>query len=94
MTLLTIALLHLNLTGVCKMAKTIFETFPGIMVLDTEPVIIRNPFSGEECMLEPEAVAVYDYLKGCELMGDYATLRKCLDWFMTNHPDEYMTLLD
>ena len=76
------------------MVKTIFETFPGIAVYDTEPVVIRNPFSGEECMLDPEAVAVYDYLKGCELMGDYVMLRKALEWFMENHPDEYMTLLD
>lgn len=76
------------------MAKTIFEIFPGIAVLDKEPVEIQNPFSGETCMLDPEAVAVYDYLKGCELMGDYAMLRKCLDWFMETHPDEYMTLLD
>jgi hypothetical protein len=27
-------------------------------------------------------------------MGDYVMLRKALEWFMENHPDEYMTLLD
>jgi hypothetical protein len=94
MTLPTTAHLHLNPIGVCKMTKTIFETFPGIMVLDAEPVEICNPFSGETAVLDPEAVAVYDYLKGCELIGDHVMLRKALEWFMENHPEEYMTLLD
>lgn len=76
------------------MTKTVFETFPGIAIYDTEPVQVCNPFSGEACVLSPEAVAVYDYLKGCELMGDHVMLRKALEWFMQNHPDEYMTLLD
>ena len=37
--------------------KTIFEIFPGIMVLDTEPVEVQNPFSGNTIMLTPEAVS-------------------------------------
>ena len=74
--------------------KTINELFPGIMVLDDAPVRVENPFSGESIMLEPEEVAVYDYLKGCELIGDHKGLRKCLDWFMTNNAEAYMVLLD
>lgn len=74
--------------------KTIFETFPGIKVYDTEPVEVRNPFSGESCILSPEQVAVYDYLKGCELVGDYKGLRKGLNWFMKHNAEAYMTLLD
>ena len=76
------------------MAKTIFETFPGIQIYDKEPVEVQNPFSGETAVLSPEEVAVYDYLKGCELMGDYDSLRRCLDWFSRANPDAYMTLLD
>jgi hypothetical protein len=76
------------------MPQPIFETFPGIAIYDTEPVEVQNPFSGESCTLTPEAVAVYDYLKGCELLGDYEGLQKGLDWFMKNYPEEYMTLLD
>ena len=64
------------------------------MVLDTEPVYVTNPFSGDGCMLTPEAVAVYDTIKGSELWGDYETVRKGLDWFAENFPAEYMTLLD
>jgi hypothetical protein len=73
---------------------TIFDTFPGIAIYDTEPVEVKNPFSGESATLSPEEVAVYDYLKGCELMGDYTGVRKGLDWFMDKNPEAYMTLLD
>jgi hypothetical protein len=64
------------------------------MILDKEPVRVSNPFSGESCMLTPEAVAVYDTIKGCEMVGDYKTVRKGLDWFAEYFPSEYMTLLD
>ena len=74
--------------------KTIFELFPGIQILDNEPVEVQNPYSGETCMLSPEEVAVYDYLKGCELIRDYAGLRKAIDWFIDNNAAAYMTLLD
>jgi hypothetical protein len=63
-------------------------------ILDTEPVKITNPFSGESCMLVPEAVAVYDVIKGCEMFGDYKTMEKGLEWFAKHFPSEYMTLLD
>ena len=74
--------------------KTIKQLFPGIQVYDTEPVAVKNPFSGESAILSPEEVAVYDYLKGCELMGDYTGLRRALDWFSRENPEAYMTLLD
>jgi hypothetical protein len=74
--------------------KTVQELFPGIQIYDKEPVEVKNPFSGEACMLSPEEVAVYDYLKGCELMGDYTSLRRALEWFMKVNPSAYMTLLD
>jgi hypothetical protein len=74
--------------------KSIKDIFPGIMILDNEPVIVQNPFSGESCILSPEEVAVYDYLKGCELIGDHKGLRKGLDWFIDNNSQAYITLLD
>jgi len=64
------------------------------MVLDKNPVEVKNPFSGESCMLTPEAVAVYDTIKGCEMVGDYDMVAKGLDWFAENFPSEYMVLLD
>ena len=64
------------------------------MILDTEPVEVSNPFSGESCMLEPDAVAVYDTIKGCELFGDYNKVQQGLAWFAKYFPREYMILLD
>jgi hypothetical protein len=77
-----------------KAKKAIQDIFPGIMVLDKEPVKVQNPFSGESTVLTPDEVAVYDYLKGCELMGDYKGVRKGLDWFRSNNASAYMILLD
>ena len=64
------------------------------ITVGTEPELITNPFSGESCMLPPEAVAVYDTIKGCELFQDYSGVRKGLDWFAENFPKEYFILLD
>jgi hypothetical protein len=63
-------------------------------IYDKEPVNVANPFSGESCMLTPEAVAVYDTVKGAEMIGDFETVRKGLDWFADNYPHEYFVLLD
>ena len=66
----------------------------GLVILDKEPVEIKNPYSGEAVMLEPDAVAVYDGAKGAELLQNYDLLRECLDWFKINEPKAYYTLLD
>jgi hypothetical protein len=64
------------------------------MILDNEPVEVTNPFSGQSCILVPEAVAVYDCITGANLTGNYDMVRKGLDWFMEHFPQEYMILLD
>jgi hypothetical protein len=64
------------------------------MILDKVPVEVQNPFSGETCMLEPDAVSVYDTIKGSEMIGDYKTVQKGLEWFAKYFPKEYMVLLD
>ena len=64
------------------------------MILDNEPVEVTNPFSGQSCMLVPEAVAVYDCITGANLTGNYDMVRKGLDWFIEHFPQEYMILLD
>ena len=76
------------------MRKSIREIFPGIMILDKEPVKVRNPYSGESIMLTPDEVAVYDYLKGCEMIQDWTGVEKGLDWFLENNSKAYMVLLD
>lgn len=76
------------------MKKTIFELFPGIQILDSEPCEVRNRFGGGSIVLNPEELAVYDYLTGAEIMGDYPAVRKGIDWFMDNNAEAYMVLLD
>jgi len=66
----------------------------GLEILDKEPVEIANPYSGEKVMLQPDAVAVYDYIKGSEVLQQYKAVRKGLDWFRKHEPDAYMVLLD
>jgi len=63
-------------------------------ILDKEPKEVANPYSGETCMLEPDAIAVYDTIKGAELFEQYDLVRKGLDWFIDNEPKAYMVLLD
>jgi len=63
-------------------------------IYDTEPQFVSNPFTGEKCLLAPDSIAVYDTIKGSELIEDYETVRKGLDWFMDNEPKAYMILLD
>ena len=63
-------------------------------ILDDKPVEVRNPYSGETCVLTPEAVAVYDTIAGAQMFNDFKTVRKGLDWFIKNYPKEYMILLD
>ena len=62
-------------------------------VLDKHEVI-KNPFTGESVELPPDAVAVYDTIKGAEMLGNSEHLRKGLDWFIKNEPKAYTILLD
>ena len=55
---------------------------------------VKNPFSGESCQLPRYAVAVYDVIKGAELLEDGKTMRKGLTWFQTYFPDQYYLLSD
>ena len=63
-------------------------------IYDTEPVEVKNKFTGDSCLLPPDAVAVYDTIQGAELTGNYATMQEGLSWFRKYFPKEYMVLLD
>jgi len=71
------------------------RTLPkGLKILDKEPVDVANPYTGEKVTLQPDAVAVYDMIKGSEAMRLYDDVRIGLDWFRQHEPDAYMVLLD
>lgn len=63
-------------------------------IYDKEPVEVTNQFSGKSCMLEPDAVAVFDSIKGAEITKEYDMAQKGLEWFRKYFPKEYMILLD
>jgi hypothetical protein len=76
------------------MVRSIAPALPFECQVGTETETITNPYSGESVELPPEAVAVYDTIKGAEMLGQYDTVQKGLDWFRQYYPKEYMVLLD
>ena len=71
--------------------------------------IVSNPFTGQQAILTPNELAIYDFIKGCEytisvtfdddiLHPEVAKLsdqmRKGLDWFRQANARAYMILLD
>ncbi len=62
--------------------------------------IARNPYSGQSVELSAEASALYELVKGAEIVYNYnpakgyKDFRKGLDLFRKLFPDEYMVLLD
>ena len=80
------------------MASDILHRVPNppfeVEIMDRAPVEVANPYSGEKVMLEPIAVAVYDAIKGAEMLNYYETVEAGVDWFREHYPKEYMVLLD
>ena len=67
--------------------------FP-VEIIDTKPVEVANPYSGQKCTLQPTAIAVYDCIKGAEDVEEFGTVRKGIDRFQKHYPKEYFVLLD
>jgi hypothetical protein len=66
-----------------------------LQVFDTESKVITSPVNGNSVELTPEAIAVYDFILGTEMLGSMIEERiKCIDWFRECYPKEYMLLLD
>jgi hypothetical protein len=65
-----------------------------VEIIDTKPVEVVNPFSNQKATLLPTAVAVYDCIKGAEMLGETDTVQKGIDWFIEHYPKEYGVLLD
>ena len=55
---------------------------------------VENPFTGNEALLSPNEVAMYDLIMGSQMTGHYDITRKGLDWFRSANPKAYMILLD
>jgi|TARA_R110001606_G_scaffold387445_1_gene552117 hypothetical protein len=55
---------------------------------------VENRFTGEEILLSPNEVAMYDLIMGSEITGHHDLTRKGLNWFRSANPRAYMVLLD
>ena len=67
----------------------------GLKILDKEPVKVKNPYMpGKWVILQPDAAAVYDWIKGSEVLEQYEDVQIGLHWFRINDPEAYMILLD
>jgi len=63
---------------------------------------VRNPFSGEEFILNAEELSMYDFIMGAQMVMEMGMnqqklveeLRKGITWFRENNKEAYMTLLD
>ena len=69
------------------------ELIDSLEILE-ESEMVTNPYSEASCRLEPLAVALYDVIKGSELLGDKDTMRIALGIFMNRWSEEYFILLD
>ena len=91
-------MLSTNRRGRTGMSEDILHRVPNppfpVEIMDKAPVEVANPYSGEKVMLEPIAVAVYDCIKGAEMMQDYKLVEEGIEWFQKHYPREYMVLLD
>ena len=85
------------------MVESIKKKLPFECVVLEDPEVIKNPYSGESIELQPDAVAVYDSIKGAEYLAQgiddgghplWVKVRQGLDWFRKHYPKEYMVLLD
>ena len=63
---------------------------------------VRNPYSGETCLLDAAELSMYDLIKGAEMalhMGIPSDdcidiIHQGSDWFLNRNPEAYMKLLD
>lgn len=58
----------------------------------TETIV--NPYSGVRVVVAPIGVALYDYIKGCEYIGNYKHFDTARYLFAKLYPSEYIELLD
>ena len=63
-------------------------------ILDVEPIVVTNPYTGAQATLEPDAVAVYDWIKGSEVIGHSKDMETGLEWFRKHEPAASKLLLD
>ena len=62
--------------------------------IGSKPEVVHNRFGGGSIEIEPLAVALYDYIMGCELIHNYKGMQQGLTMFRKHWGQAYTVLLD
>jgi hypothetical protein len=62
--------------------------------LGAEDEVVTNPFSGRSILLSPQMVALYDYIKGCEITRNVKELIIAKVLFAKLNPKGFSILID
>ena len=80
------------------MAKKLNKTQLRIMdqlTIGSDYETVTNPYTGVEVVLSPTQVAIYDFIKGCEMMGNLGNdFDQARYLFADLSSEAYMNLLD
>ena len=63
--------------------------FP-VEIIDTQPVEVSNPFSGQKTTLQPTAIAVYDCIKGAEMTKKFRIVTMLSATSITMTPQSFI----
>ena len=75
-----------------------------VEIIDTQPVEVKNPYSGPVATLQPTAVAGYDSIHGAAMLANHMgiddgghevwhTVREGLAWFIKPYTHAYLVFL-
>lgn len=62
--------------------------------LGAGPEIVTNPYSGRSVELDAQCVALHDFIKGCEIVGDFKQFDLGRQLFSKLNSTAYMILID
>jgi len=72
----------------------------GITLMDESPEEITSRITGKSCVLNPDAISVYDFIMGWNLQTNYfikkdshKTYVECVKWFFKLYPKEAKIIL-
>jgi len=76
------------------MANKIQQRILDKLDLSGGPEIIENPWTGVKVELDARGVALHDFIKGCEIKGNYKEFDQARYLFAELYPSAYMKLID
>lgn len=73
----------------------IFGIDKPLLLLEQQDTTVHNRYNPNmKCDLTPIAVTLYDYIIGCEMLGQYQECNNAKQIFRKHWGEEYMSLVD